>query len=103
MGERWKEIVREIGVESHKGDGSPNLAWVPAERACKRIAELEAERDEAKELLREAVRWTRKSFYERCPDCDYPNKCARAGACLEIQPHGEPTWLQKAAAEEVQP
>ena len=52
-----------------------------------RIEQLEAERDELKAALHKQVAHDKAVSYERCLDCDYPQKCTRETGCLCIKDH----------------
>lgn len=55
--------------------------------AADRIKQLEAERDELKAALHKQVAHDKAVSYERCLDCDWPNRCTRETGCLGIKDH----------------
>ena len=89
---RWKDaltgkwvLVNECPNMGELFSEQPLFA-APANLAAK-VAELEAQRDELLAALEKIAAKDKAVSFERCMDCDYPEKCGRKTGCLSIKDH----------------
>ena len=52
-----------------------------------KLAEAERQRDELLGALEKQVAHDKAVSYERCLDCDWPQRCSRKTGCLGIKDH----------------